>query len=275
MTPGSSHVHKVRTVVNSQYSHKDLVALSGWSKAYTKQKFESAMAIFKVRDHINLCYFQSITMAIKEVLVAPLNITQHKVTEMHSNSWWLILISILLRSREVLLISTNKSTTVGQIHIAKDARAVSGEADSNPVHKQLQASTVQVSECYPVDTSNRFQVLDNNQDVLVNTLGEVDSQSIDSHAHEQQLHVYSSIQQMIVEPDPNMTIADPSSVPEYQKCKEQIGTKFGCVPLAPIYVYKGPTRYWVSIPDIVTAHKLIRQSGLPNFLDLGYRFEPT
>ena len=51
MTPGSSHVRKVRTVVNSQYSHKDLVALSGWSKAYTKQKFESAMAIFKVRDH--------------------------------------------------------------------------------------------------------------------------------------------------------------------------------------------------------------------------------
>ena len=51
MTLGSSHVHKVRTVLNSQYSHKDLVALSGWSKAYTKQKFESAMATFKVRDH--------------------------------------------------------------------------------------------------------------------------------------------------------------------------------------------------------------------------------
>ena len=175
-------------------------------------------------------------MAIKEVLVTPLNTTQHhKVTQMHSNSWWLILVPILLRSREVLLnINKQKYHKIGQIHIEKDARAVSGKADSNPAHKQLQASTIQVSECYLVATSNRFQVLDNNQDVLVNTLGEVDSQSVDSHAHEQQLQADSSIQQMIVEPDPNMTIANLSSVPEYQKCKEQIGTKFGCVPLDPI-----------------------------------------
>ena len=92
---------------------------------------------------------------------------------------------------------------------------MSGKADSNPAHKQLQASTIQGNECYPVATSNRFKVLDNNQDVLVNTLGEVDSQSVDSHA--QQLQAYSSTQQMIVEPDPNMTIADPSSVPGIPK----------------------------------------------------------
>ena len=117
-------------------------------------------------------------------------------------------------------------------------------------------------------TTTRFQVLDNNQDVRVNTSGEVDSQSVDTHAYEQQLQADSSIRQTVAEPDPNMTIADLSAVPEYQKCKEQLGTKFGCIPLAPIYVYKGPTRYWDSIPDILTAHKLIRQSGLPNFLGL-------
>ena len=74
--------------------------------------------------------------------------------------------------------------------------------------------------------------------------------------------------QTIVQPDPERTIADPCVIPEYQKCKEQIGTKFGCIPLAPIYVYTGPTTHWDIIPDILTAHKLIRQSGLPNFLGL-------
>ena len=60
----------------------------------------------------------------------------------------------------------------------------------------------------------------------------------------------------------------PESVQEYQKCEAQIGTKFGCVPLAPIYVYKGQTKVWESVPDILTAHKLTRDSGLPNVLGL-------
>ena len=33
-------------------------------------------------------------------------------------------------------------------------------------------------------------------------------------------------------------------VPEFQKCKAQIATKFGCVPLTPIYVYKGRPKTW-------------------------------
>ena len=51
MTPGSSHVHKARTIVNSQHSHKDLWSLSGSSKDEIRRNFESAMEIFKVRDH--------------------------------------------------------------------------------------------------------------------------------------------------------------------------------------------------------------------------------
>ena len=74
-------------------------------------------------------------------------------------------------------------------------------------------------------------------------------------------------------PDRDSTQSDvtgivPELVPEYQKCKAQIGTKFGCVPLAPIYVYKGQPKVWESVPDIFMAHKLIRDSGLPNFLGL-------
>ena len=272
MTPGLSHVHKVRTVVNSLYSHKDFVVLSGWSKAYTKQKFESAMAIFKVRDHRS--YAQVLlsnhhnghnsgtgrTTAHHTALQGDQNAIKQLVVNTDSNT----------SKVKGSIVSTNKQKyhNVGKSNIEKHAWAVSSKADSNPANKQIQASTIQVSECYPIAISNRFQVLDNNQDVQVDTSGEVDSQSVDSHTYEQQLQADPSIRQTIVEPDPNMTIADLSAVLEYQKCKEQIGTKFGCVPLAPIYVYTGPTRYWDSIPDILTAHKLIRQSGLPNFLGL-------
>ena len=123
------------------------------------------------------------------------------------------------------ILSTNKQKyhNAGQSKIENHVRPVSGKADSNPANKQIQASTIQVSECYPVAISNRFQVLDNNQDVQVNTSGEVDSQSVHSHTYEQQLQAEPSIRQTIVEPDPNLTIADLSAVPEYQKCKEQIG----------------------------------------------------
>ena len=48
----------------------------------------------------------------------------------------------------------------------------------------------------------------------------------------------------------------------------RIRTKFGCVPLAQIYVYKGQTKVWDLVPDILIAHKVIRDSGLPNFLGL-------
>ena len=57
-------------------------------------------------------------------------------------------------------------------------------------------------------------------------------------------------------------------VPEYHRCQAQIGTKFECVPLAPIYVCKGQPKIWDLVQDIFTAHKLIRESGIPNFLGL-------
>ena len=261
MAPGSSHVHKARTVVNSRYSHKNLLTLSGWSKAHTKQKFESA--IFKVRDH----------RTYAQVLLSKHHnghkggtgcITEHHTTQQGDpNAPKQLVVNTDYNTSKVKgsSVNINKQSyhKVGQTDIEKDTRAVRGNANSNPAHKQLQASTIQVSACYLVATSNRFQVLDNNQDVQVNTLCEVDPQSVDNHAHHQQSQTYSSTQQRIVEPDPNMTIADVSPVPEYQKCKDQIGTKFGCVPLALIYVHKGPTRYWDCTPDVLTAHKLIRE----------------
>ena len=62
--------------------------------------------------------------------------------------------------------------------------------------------------------------------------------------------------------DPKHSSDDnPNLVLEFQKCKAQIGTKFGCIPLTPIYVYKGRPRIWDPIPDVLP--------GVPIFF--GYR----
>ena len=55
---------------------------------------------------------------------------------------------------------------------------------------------------------------------------------------------------------------------EYWLCKQQNGVDFGCVPLSPIKLFTGDPTYWETIPDIITAHKMIRHSVLPNFLGL-------
>ena len=52
---------------------------------------------------------------------------------------------------------------------------------------------------------------------------------------------------------------------EYEHCREQHGVEFGCVPLSPLRLFTGDPMYGEQIPDIISAHKLIRDSGLPNF----------
>ena len=63
----------------------------------------------------------------------------------------------------------------------------------------------------------------------------------------------------------NSSNANPNLVLEFQKCKAQIGNKLGCIPLTPMYVCKGHPKSWDQIPDVLTAHKLIENTGIPNF----------
>ena len=55
---------------------------------------------------------------------------------------------------------------------------------------------------------------------------------------------------------------------EYRKCSAQNGVRYGAVPLSPIKLFTGDSTYWEQVPDIIQAHQLIRQSGLPNVLGL-------
>ena len=53
-----------------------------------------------------------------------------------------------------------------------------------------------------------------------------------------------------------------------QKSRVQLGSKFGCFPLSPILLYNGNPKHHRVIPDVLQAHRLLRASGLPNFLGL-------
>ena len=52
----------------------------------------------------------------------------------------------------------------------------------------------------------------------------------------------------------------------YNNCIQQTGSDIGFVPLTPLTVYEGPPKMWQSCPDIIQAHKIMKETGLPNFL---------
>ena len=62
---------------------------------------------------------------------------------------------------------------------------------------------------------------------------------------------------------------------EYHRCLEQNRVEFGCVPLSPLRLFTGDPTYWEQIPDILSAHKMIRESGLPNFWVSEFLFIPN
>ena len=49
-------------------------------------------------------------------------------------------------------------------------------------------------------------------------------------------------------------------------CLAQNGGDFGYIPLNDLKIYQGPHIVWNTVPDILEAHKIIRDSGVPNFL---------
>ena len=53
---------------------------------------------------------------------------------------------------------------------------------------------------------------------------------------------------------------------DYKACITQSNGVFGYVPLTDLKIYTGPPVKWDIVPDIIEAHNLVRQSGVPNFL---------
>ena len=55
---------------------------------------------------------------------------------------------------------------------------------------------------------------------------------------------------------------------DYNRCMYQNKARFGFIPYNDLLVYTGKEVIWGDIPNIIEAHRLIRNSGLPNFLHM-------
>ena len=53
---------------------------------------------------------------------------------------------------------------------------------------------------------------------------------------------------------------------EHNNCVRQNSNDFGFIPLTALKKYDGNPVYYDQIPDIITAHKIVTKTGLPNFL---------
>ena len=53
---------------------------------------------------------------------------------------------------------------------------------------------------------------------------------------------------------------------DHKACLMQNNGTFGYVPLTDLKIYTGPPVKWDVVPDIIQAHNLVRNSGVPNFL---------
>ena len=123
---------------------------------------------------------------------------------------------------------------------------------SDPRQSMVHPTNIPVSQTFCLPTNNRFQILDTiqaDQVSGVNTFHDNrDATSVliigDSYSKRPKTDQSSRNRAIQVDQGsqviPDLTGSldrELSLPPEFEKCKAQIGTKFGCVPLAPIYVY--------------------------------------
>ena len=184
MTPGSSHVHKARTIVNSQHSHKDLWSLAGWSKDELRRNFESALVIFKPQ---NLCQgLLSKHKGHRGHLIGH-NTPQHS----DPNALKQLMVNTGFNTYKVKrsIVNTSKQNhrKGGQIHTENDIKAVSSGRGSNSAHTQPLDSTIPVSDCYSIFTSNRFQLLNNIEDGSASTPDESERHRVHSQVYHTQV----------------------------------------------------------------------------------------
>ena len=67
---------------------------------------------------------------------------------------------------------------------------------------------------------------------------------------------------------PDSVIANKYQSLDHKNCINQNTKAFGFVPYNDLLIYTGPEIVWANVPDIVQAHQLIRQSAMPNFMQV-------
>ena len=101
---------------------------------------------------------------------------------------------------------------------------------------------------------------------------QVTSTSLDSHTTIQDTGISTKLKPQYFSPALNIGQLDDNDAMPSQTSKSALHSHqsaFGFLPTSPLKIYTGDPVYWETILDLIKAHKLIRQSGLPNFLKCG------
>ena len=61
--------------------------------------------------------------------------------------------------------------------------------------------------------------------------------------------------------------ANTNTSKDHKACIKQNGHQFGYIPLNDLKLYRGPEDIWKNAPSILQAHKFMRQSRVPHFLN--------
>ena len=300
--PQKRHAHKDRLVVNSAYNTKMVNQLLGLSSEQCLMNFKIGLARSSKKDHRS--YAQVVSSKgdsaysfhhkLHSGTDFQYSTSTHGVEGNYYNvhpAW----------NNKVLTnrCSNNTSTVYPDPVVLSHSRIT-------PQHKQVSVNTKvkrriitnTANENIPISTENRFQVLSDvtegcleSDDLQSSTLGGIVDKEIpalvptlDTATDKVSIKGDLSIGvdniftpdtvaygEMVIGSIPNRTARATKTGDTHkmhEKCRQQIGEQFGCIPLDTFVTYKGPDVHWGVIPDILEAHKLIKNSGIPNFLGM-------
>ena len=252
--PHRGHAHLARVVYSQHFDHNAIRRLQNLDKKAICQEFHKAMAFSNLRD--NRSYARVLQ---SKPLAMPKDSLQCKKGDTHDRSYTR---GMGLNPAVTPFVTDSCTSTKGRLPTGAKCKISPGNENS-----QIQGQ----HQAFEIPLNNRFQML---QDLLVDSDAPNTFHSESASTHTRASPTRERTRECNGERNGSTQTAMAStelSLPtckEYWQCKEENGVDFGCVPLSPINLFTGDPTYWENIPDTITAHKLIRQSGIPNFLGL-------
>ena len=245
---GKGHVQTSRVFFNSEFKRGQVNRMLNVSKGEVKHQFLKGLAFAnKVdgRSYAQVTGGRTAWQADREVGSNPVHI---RPIVMHE------------KKKRLSIASTNMSVNTVSLSKRYDRNNWETRVFKHTHDKVLQGENIELK--------NRFQVLSSLDQVPVqfedNALSGTSTVYTkifpNPAAVKSRFFVHSTVS------DDDHPMANESVA--HKKCCEQIGSKFGCIPLSEIASFNGTPMYWKEVPNIIQAHKLIRNSGLPNFLGL-------
>ena len=147
----------------------------------------------------------------------------------------------------------------------------SHEKITNIVHKQVQEDRLEVS-APPNNTHNNigFMPQKDTDSLQLATLGDGGTgfkpAPESGHAYDLSFSDPSAPLYVREEKIPLYIWNHRDNSKDHKACLRQNNGTFGYVPLTDLKIYTGPPVKWDVVPDIIQAHNLVRNSGVPNFL---------